>query len=411
MVAAGALLLCSQGLTLGFGESDQGWSGGFYGQAVRHLSLRDGLAMRPERDLYLDHPPAVVWLGWLASQLLGEGPLAMRLFPWLAQGAATAGVLLLARPHLPRPWPALVALGAIAHPLVAIYGSLPDPQGSLLWAAVVWACVFAQRGRLWGEVGMLILAFCVDWPTALAGGLLALFHTSLRQRGAAIRVGAATAAMAVLLLAWIALLGGWEPLWGAFAHRVGLHGVLDEAGAPLGWRAAWVAVGQSHLAGATWPLTLVGAVGVGWLAHKRRVAAVLPLLGLLWVGLFVQGAAIHRYWQIYAVQGLGLAGVWLLAELPWAGRRWLQGLVLAGLVLAGARAGLHARSFWLAEAPSRAELVTVGRSLRQSTPEGAVLHSNAARVPALAWHAERVIVWESDEAPDVLRRGRQWTLR
>ncbi|MFT5587689.1 MAG: hypothetical protein ACI9VR_005302, partial [Cognaticolwellia sp.] len=46
--ALAALLLSFQGLTLGFGESDQGWSGAFYGQAVRALSWQDWGAMRPE---------------------------------------------------------------------------------------------------------------------------------------------------------------------------------------------------------------------------------------------------------------------------------------------------------------------------------------------------------------------------
>ena len=420
--ALAALLLSFQGLTLGFGESDQGWSGAFYGQAVRALSWQDWGAMRPEGELYLDHPPGLVWLAWLPAQLLGHGPLAMRLIPWLFGGLAAAGVARLVQTQFLEtdqvgPWPALAALAAIAHPAFATYASLPDPQGSLVWAGVLWACVAARLERPGWAVAAIAWTAWMDWPGLLLGACLALWAVLNKQnRNAGVYAGS-TVLFGGGILAWIATLGGWPALWEAFLHRTGATGFLSEASTPMGLLPALQAIGEHHLWGATWPLTLLGVPALFWALRQRSILAIPACVGLAHVGIFLQGAAIHPYWQLYAVSGLSLLSIAFIPQIParfatLAGSKPLRiGLPLLLLILlslAGARSAARAKVIWMKEAPSRAMLRITGQTLAQETEHGERVHSPESRVPALAWHANRVIVWESTQARQVWRDGDQW---
>ena len=131
------------------------------------------------------------------------------------------------------------------------------------------------------------------------------------------------------------------------------------------------------------------------------------------IALFLQGAAIHPYWQLYAISGLSLLSLVYLPQIPALMQR--KGLRLAlpivlliGLSLAGARSVARARVIWMQEAPSRAMLRITGQALAQETEPGQRVHSPESRLPALAWHADRVIVWESSEDREVWRDGQQW---
>lgn len=420
--ALAALLLSFQGLTLGFGESDQGWSGAFYGQAVRALSWQDWGAMRPEAELYLDHPPGLVWLAWLPAQLLGHGPLAMRLIPWLFGGLAAAGVARLVQSEQQEgPWPALAALAAIAHPAFATYASLPDPQGSLVWAGVLWACVAARLERPGWAVLAIACTAWMDWPGLLLGAFLALWALLNKQtRNAGIYAGS-TVLFGGGILAWIAALGGWPALWDAFLHRTGATGFLNEASAPMGLLPTLQAIGEHHIWGATWPLTLLGVPALVWALKQRSILAVPACVGLAHVAIFLQGAAIHPYWQLYAISGLSLLAIAVLPQIaelapklaPKLASKLAQfkALPIALLILlslAGARSFARARVIWMQEAPSRAMLRITGQTLAQETEPGALLYSPEPRTPALAWHADRVIVWESTQTRDVWRDGHQW---
>ena len=407
--AAAALLLSFQGLTLGFGESDQGWSGAFYGQAVRALSWQDWGAMRPEAELYLDHPPGVVQLAWLPSQLLGHGPLAMRLIPWICGGLAAAGAARLVQTEREGPWPALAALATVVHPAFATYASLPDPQGSLVWVGVLWACVAARLKRPGLAVSAIAWTAWMDWPGLLLGAFLALWALLNKQkRNAGIYAGS-TLLFGGGILAWIAALGGLPALWAAFLHRTGATGFLSEASTPMGLIPSLQAIGAHHLWGATWPLTLLGVPALLWALRQRSILAVPACVGLVHIVLFLQGAAIHPYWQLYATSGLSLLAVSALPQIPrLAQSRALPILLLIGLSLAGARSLLRARVIWMQEAPTRAMLRITGQALAQETEPGQILHSPEPRTPALAWHADRVIVWESEESRDVWRDGAQW---
>lgn len=415
--AAAALLLSFQGLTLGFGESDQGWSGAFYGQAVRALSWQDWGAMRPEVELYLDHPPGVVWLAWLPSQLLGHGPLAMRLIPWLCGGLAAAGAARLVQAERETegadPWPALAALATLVHPAFATYASLPDPQGSLVWVGVLWACVAARLQRPGLAVAALLWTAWMDWPGLLLGAFLALWALLNKQKRSAGIYAGSTVLLGGGILAWIAALGGLPTLWAAFLHRTGATGFLSEASTPMGLVPSLQAIADHHLWGATWPLTLLGVPALIWALRQRSILAVPACVGLAHIALFLQGAAIHPYWQLYAISGLSLLSLVYLPQIPALMQR--RGLRLAlpivlliGLSLAGARSVARARVIWMQEAPSRAMLRITGQALAQETQPGQRVHSPESRLPALAWHADRVIVWESSEDREVWRDGQQW---
>lgn len=407
--ALAALLLSAQGLTLGFGEGDQGWSGAFYGQAVRALSWQDWGAMRPEAELYLDHPPGVVWLAWLPTQILGEGPLAMRLTPWLCGGLAAAGAARLVQFERAGPWPALAALASIAHPAFATYASLPDPQGSLVWAGVLWACVAARAQRPGWALAAIAWTAWMDWPGLILGGVLALWAALQGQRRNASLYAGFSGVMGGGILAWIAALGGLPALWGAFLHRTGATGFLSEVSTPMGLGPTLQAIGAHHLWGASWPLTVLGVPALLWALRQRSILAVPALVGLLHVALFVQGAAIHPYWQLYAICGLSLLPLAVLPRLPkLAQHKAVPILTLLGLCLLGARAAARARVIQLQEAPSRAMLRITGQTLAQETEPGEILYSPEPRTPALAWHADRVILWESREGRDVWRDGQQW---
>ena len=435
-------LITSQGLTAPFDDSDQGWSGGYYGLAARNLArypagaLLGAMCVEPGALvdaplIYANHPPGVAWLVAAGFAVFGEGPLGARIGPWLLSIAAAGLAYGLLLRVLRRPlWAALGVALAVTTPAWTYYGSLPDPQGAGVLFAIFGACRAAAGWRLAGEprarrrhallcAAALLVGFAFDWPSYFAAVLLGLWAWGQPGgRRLAAGVAALTSASATLTAAWTAAVyarrGGGPDILEGLINRAGLKGLLgggalaDDVGNALTLSELVLGIGRHHLDVGFAPVSLAGLAAGALLWRSRRSLAGLLLVpvaaGALHVLVFPQGAYVHPYWQLYLAAGLALPVVWAACEVTPV--RLRSGMVVVFLALnaaSGARAWMRAEVRWGWTAEQREVFRDVGEAIRAATPPSARLVSGAQGHVALDYYGDRKIAWSGAE-----RGGEPW---
>ncbi len=286
---------------------------------------------------YVDQPPLVPVVAWVATHLFGTSPTVIRLFPALAGGATVVITALMARElGGGRKAQAIAALAAATSPQVigAFHLLSPTPFDMFFWAAISFVFLRFLRTddqRLWVVIGLL------------AGvGLMNKLNVGFLLVGLAVGL-LLTRRVRVLLSPWVWAGAGialaiflpyivWNAQhdWAALSMLHSLHSENSSLGASIEFIPA-----QFFVVG---PVLIVL-----WLAGLRRAFASpstkpIGIAYLVLLALFaLTGAKVYYLAGIYFVL-FALGGVWaeerLDAKQPPRGLRGWVALMLVGLVLA-----------------------------------------------------------------------------
>jgi Dolichyl-phosphate-mannose-protein mannosyltransferase len=265
---------------------------------------------------YVDHPPLVGWMTWVARSLFGTSQLALRCLPALAGGATVFTVCRIASALGSGTWPQVLAGAATAFAPVYIsaFGYLSmNALDILFWALCIWILVrlLATRDLRWwlpfGGVAGLGLENKISILFLGGGVVVGLLVTrdweSLRSRWLWLG-GAAAALLFAPHLIWQAA-NGWptlEFIQNATQHKIQPVAPLDFLGAQvegMGWAAASLAL-------VGWAFLFVGRASRAYRALAWAPLAVLALLVLqrskpyyfapAWCLLFAAGGAGLARW-------------------------------------------------------------------------------------------------------------------
>jgi hypothetical protein len=286
---------------------------------------------------YVDQPPFVPAVAWVATRLFGTSPTAIRVFPALV-GSATVVVTALMARELGggRKAQAIAALAAATSPQVlgAFHLLSPTPFDMFFWAAICFVFLrFLRTGdqRLWLLIGFLAGVGLMNklnvgfLLVGLCAGLL------LARRGRVLLspwVGAGAAIAVVIFLPNIVWNANHD--WAAVSMLHSLHSENSSLGASLEFIPA--------------QLFVVGPVLIVlWLAGLRRAltSSLTKPIGIAYLVLLVlfavTGAKVYYLAGIYFVL-FAFGGVWaeerLDARQPPRGVRGWVALMLVGVVFA-----------------------------------------------------------------------------
>ena len=311
---------------------------------------------------YLDHPPMVAWLIAAGRALLGNGELAVRLFPVLSAAIVAFAVYRTGRLLFDA---ATAGLAVIWFTLTVATGLLflatPDAPVVAFWALAVWAVAefVARRNANWWLVAGLFagLALLSKYTAFFLGAGLVLYLVTSRERRAWLGLWQlwAGGALALLILApnliWNAQNG-----WATFAfqgQRLGGYGT--SLGSMLGNLGELIA-GQALALGIFLFVFLL--VGMFVFFRRRdlpgRTNLALPVfIGLPMLIAFLVYTALYRVeanWLLPVWPMLSLAGAWAAVHVrPMGGfarpllaaMRWAQAPLGALLVLL-----LYVQALW-----------------------------------------------------------------
>lgn len=265
---------------------------------------------------YVDHPPLIGWLTWVARTLFGTSQLGLRCLPALAAGATVFTVCRIAAEFERGVWPQLLAGAAAAFaPLyIALFGYLSMNAFDLFfWSIGFWILtrLFASRDlRWWLPFGLLAGLGLENKFSILflgCGVVVGLVATrdwqSLRSRWLWIG-GAAAALLVTPHLAWQAA-NDWptaEFIRNATQHKILPLSPLDF----LAFQVEAMGMAAAALALAGWIFLAVGRTSRSHRALAWTPLAVLVLLilqrskpyyfGPAWSLLFAAGGASVTLW-------------------------------------------------------------------------------------------------------------------
>jgi len=301
----------------------------YYLANARHLGLG-----------YVDHPPLIGWIAWVARALFGESPVGLRLLPAVAAGVTVWLVARMARELGGGSFAQALAalLTALAPIYVSIFGILSmNAFDVMLWAAALWILTRILRTRdprgwipfglvsgvaLENKLSPVFLAFGVA-----AGLVVTRDFEQLRSRK--LWLGAAlAAALFAPYLAWQAA-HGW-PVVEFIRNAASFKNLPLSPGAFL----AAQALNMNPLAV---PIALAGLWGL--LASDRGR----PFRGLGWCFLAILALMIVQRAKAYyfspALPIAFAAGAWAVERATaGAGRAFLRAAVVTLLVAGGVAA-------------------------------------------------------------------------
>jgi len=313
----------------------------------------------------------------------------------------------------------LAALAAVAQPMLSVYGSHVDVQGTPVLCLCVAALLCYRRWLLGRSVLPLLLcvaaASAFDWY-ALYTPVVCAMHlawTQPRRRVAAAGLAAYAGGLFALWLAWLGSLPGvtLREVFGAAGVR-GAGALLGGDGRVGAALSAWFSATLDLMPG--WPGLLVITLAVAWRARHGGAArpgsapdtgAPLGVTGLIVLLLappvahalvFPAGLLVHGYWLFALPLPLAAATGVLLAQL-----RPALALGLAALLLVS---GLTAAQHVLTERDPLP--VLVGRELGAQTAPGEAILTNygvnpfvpgtgedryVLLLPEVTWYSDRVV--------------------
>jgi 4-amino-4-deoxy-L-arabinose transferase-like glycosyltransferase len=289
--------------------------------------------------VYAHHPPLIFWTTAVSESLFGVHPWTARV-PTIIAACAVIPLLysVIRRVGVAPLAAAAGVVLAVGNPVFFTYSWMVDtPMLTLPFAlGTLLAWDHAQRtGRRGWLVALTVLTVGTGWQGLVLVGTLALAGGWLARRdGRSIRPAIVVAVAAALtfgaLMAWVWWsYGGLGPLFEQFQSRTG-------SGSPVGLaRGLWNQLGFFTN---VWqlPLLVAGPFGI-YLAIRdrrtRRLAVLLTFTVMAYSLVFWEAAAIHDYWNYWAVApfALGLAAIVERVVGDLAGRAVRPGLIVAGV--------------------------------------------------------------------------------
>ncbi|MFO0980233.1 MAG: glycosyltransferase family 39 protein [Planctomycetota bacterium] len=424
LLLAWSAWLMARGLDRPFENDMHGGNGAFYSLVARNfrrypvaqlagvMCIEPGASVR-EPAIYTHHPPMIGWLVWLSFALFGEGEWQARVVTLVLALLAVIALFVWLRAAFPdsllAPFTATVLTWA--SPIAAHYATMPDPQGAGVMLAMFVALGGAARWQRDPRARHLVVVqlglafgYLFDWPAFLTALMLTWWLWCSREpraRHAAAWVGGGVLACGTVLLAWLAFMprGPLPSLGQAFLERTAAG--LDDLSIAQALRQILVL----HARAFSLPTSIAGLIALVWLvACWRRPATdrshallLIPLgTGVCHVLLFLGGAAIHDYWQIYLAPGLALPAAWAVARMARWGPRWQHAALAASLALAlttSVAAVRFSERERAAGASQALELKQLGLLLnRRVALEGYVAVPMPRCLPLL-YYADRKTVW------------------
>ncbi|MEW6744975.1 MAG: glycosyltransferase [Planctomycetota bacterium] len=370
---------------------------------------------------YVRHPPLLTLALSVMFALLGATHVVARLLPIAFSIVALLGVARIAR----RLWGLAAGLAAAVVmaclPAGAFYGSLVDPQGSLVMGFTVLAADaylsllqspkkrFLALSLLWTA-----LACLTDWPGYFVAGLIGLHQLviALRPRESEERRGAlSTLAAFGLLVTVLFALHLWQTMavggskQGGMAETLLHHSLMGIGGSPAqpgygAGLAGFLATSVTSIIRIlTIPGALVGFAGLIWLLRRhpgesrgKIVPFILTGMAVLHIVVFAEAARRHLYWFVYLLPPLALGAAYAFFRLgsrAALSRRWR--LVQASFVaVLGIGAFGVERSVALQFEPDPYFMHLGGVIQRETRPDHWVLTSEFPQI-SLRFYADRWI--------------------
>lgn len=429
---AAAVALCVACATLAFTHSrdyDAPWGdgfraingGGYYGAFVQNYVRFGGAAVGyanvffhvpaspPIMQPYFNHPQLYGWIQWGAAEAFGSTEATIRNVAFAFALWGLCGVFLVAR-RLGGPVAAgAAALAYAAGPAGGFWGLMPSHE-SACTAAAAWAYLAYLRsaerpGAARATVFALAFGFgcALDWSAYGVAVVVVLHAWATRSFGAAVRVGLAATAAALVaagghLAHASAVLGGFRAALDAMGFLGGVS-VAGAQGTPdflLGaLREAVVCHGALWLVAAA-----VGGVATALRGGAHRGAALFGALALLPGAMYLLAfrghANLHEFWTMTAAPGVALlvgCGAAAAAEGVRRGRPAALRAVAGAALVAGV--ALAAR-----DAAENADRATrersgffrdLGAAMRNLLPADAVVVTNVDSY-RLGYYLERPLV-------------------
>lgn len=349
--------------------------------------------------VYAGHPPLVPLLVAGAFATLGASEPAARAVPLALSLLCVVLLYRVARPAWGRRGAFLAALLLATLPLPAFHGALVDFQG---WAplALILCATLARRPAV--VAGLFVLATLADWPGALAAGVFALAWALRGERARALGAlaGAAAGAALALFLLQAGARGG--DLWGHVTFKLGPAAFADEGLLP--WLGRMLRLEVRWFTPPALGLALASLVGT----RASRRARIAPWLafGAAYVTLAPEPAAFHDYWSLYLAVPVALAAAATLRRIAAWSRRSGRARLLGPALLAGTLAwsGVSAAGLYREADVGVTASRDLGRWLRERTAADEAVLTPRTGAWALAWYADRRMVWQVATPGDLLRR-------
>jgi 4-amino-4-deoxy-L-arabinose transferase-like glycosyltransferase len=333
-------------ITAPFGDSDEGINGAVWGYDSRALVQLGPIesrlgGVRIDRTKYATHPPLIVIETAAMERAVGEHPWSTRAAAWLGALATIPLLYLLVRALALSPVPAAcTTAAALACHFFLVYGSMLDTMIIALpfgvAAMLVWYRQWTGQRRWpwWAVLLLATVASLAGWQAMFLIGLCAVALVGrVRSRGRpaiveALPWAAGAVLGLVLTLAWA--------LW-----VYGDLGVLDDK---LVRRTGGEAASLSGMVSfqLPWLGQLLGLGFLAWIAaaislrDKRfRPLASLSLIAVIvYAAIFKEGSGGHQYWNYWGLlpAAIGLAYVFSFLDAT-ARRRWPKRVVPRAVAL------------------------------------------------------------------------------
>jgi 4-amino-4-deoxy-L-arabinose transferase-like glycosyltransferase len=390
----------------GYGPAEIGWA----------PILNRGPLRATDLNVYINHPPLVVWASALALTLFGGDELSLRWVSMASTLVAIAGFYVLCRRLFgERRGLLCVALFTLT-PMILYFGRMPNHEPlSLAFLMPLAAMLVRRREGTQRLAGMLALATLAIWTAWASVFFVACFAVVgwLWKRGEAKLGMLALSAVALLTPALIMAVyvtqypGTLDKLIVAWVTRtsnvVNADAVLSATDIAFTW-GDYIMTTLVHLASAaTLALLVLGAFG--WVSairdtDRRRPSMLLALAaaGLAYILVFRQVSFLHNYYKIYLMPVLAISAHYAIVR-AWTSPRHQRVLrpVTIGLLVPSLLAGALTMRAWINTTDDYMEL-RLATYLAEATRPEETIFTNLPFNPNLEYYAHRRLVADVSRA-------------
>ena len=281
---------------------------------------------------YWHHPVGIHLLVGASFSVLGEGPAQARLVVIILSLLSWLLVVDLSRRWWTSPWGHVAMMWLFGSvPMLAHYGPFVNQEPLVLFCCLAsyWLHQWFQRRPTWSRaviVGLFAIASAwSDWPWFLFAFFMALpsVWRVVTRRDHELKWLICFSAGVLLgflgVVNHLALLQGNQGVLEAFDALFNQRGGIDSTS----FKDLFSRSGPKWIELFTPTLLLASVVFIFWtlravrdqqLTERHRFAWVFGATGLLWVGMFRQGAWVHEYWAFYLAPFCVVAGAEVVAR-------------------------------------------------------------------------------------------------